>query len=179
MAKKKFKVDIFSPSSVSRAIKELRGYQNDLTSKTRLLVKMLADKGITVARARINESPLGKYVSVTTNLSDLQMGTKAILVAVGEVKVSDEYADFNTLLAIEFGAGIYYNKSPNPKSSELGYGPGTFPGQIHAFDDGWYYWDEEEQRWRYTHGVRATMPMHLASLEIIREITNVAKTVFK
>lgn len=175
---KKFKVDILSKSSVDKLRKDLQTYRNDLPNKAQLLAQKLADKGVSVARARITESPLGKYVSITTNLSDLQMGTKAILIAVGDVKVSDGYDDFNTLLAIEFGAGIYHNETTNPKGPEFGYGPGTFPGQIHAFEDGWYYWDEEEQRWRYTHGVKATMPMYSASLEIIREITSVARTVF-
>lgn len=179
MVKKKFKVNILSPSSVAQLEKELMAYQNDLQNKTRILAQRLADKGITVARAKIGESPLGKYVTVTTNLSDLQMGTKAILTAVGDVKTSDEYPDFNTLLAIEFGAGIYYNKPENPKGPEVGYGPGTFPGQIHAFDDGWYYWDEEEQRWRYTHGVKATMPMYTASVKIIEDVIGTAREVFK
>jgi hypothetical protein len=138
----------------------------------------LAEIGITTAKIHIDQSPLGHYVSIRTNIEAMEMGCKAILIATGETLVSDEYNDFNTLLAIEFGAGIHYNKDPNPKASELGFGVGTFPGQIHAFDEGWFYWDEDSQSWKYTHGVKATMPMYNASIEIIKNIKKIAKEVF-
>lgn len=179
MAKKKFKVNILSQSSIQSCIKDIQAYRNDLPNKTRLLVQRLSDSGITVARARIGESPLGKYVVLQSSISDSAVGTRAIIIATGATKESEGYEPFNTLLAIEFGAGIFYNADGNPKAPEFGYGPGTFPGQIHAFDDGWYYWDEESQTWKYTHGVKATMPMHNAGLVIIRDYVRIAKEVFK
>lgn len=178
MAKRVFKADCLSVSSIRQLQKELEAYRDSLTDKCKELVQRLAEQGITVANAKIGESPLGKYVTIKTDITEEKAGCKAILIATGEVKESEGYAPFNTLLAIEFGAGIHYNPTPNPNADKFGMGVGTFPGQIHAFEDGWYYWDEEAQEWRYTHGVRATMPMYNASMEIIQSVVKTAKEVF-
>ena len=177
MAKKILKADL-SVQGIRKLQDELRKYQNDLTRKCRLLAKELAEIGVNVAEARIGESPLGKYVSIQTDISEEQAGCKAVLIATGEGKKSDGYASFNTLLAIEFGAGIHHNPTPNPSADKFGLGVGTFPGQIHAFEDGWYYWDDKAQEWRYTHGVKATMPMYSADMAIIKDVVKTAKEVF-
>lgn len=178
MAKKILKADL-SVSSINNLKKQLQDYQKELIVKSREFVEELAKVGINVAEAKIGESPLGKYISVKTNITEEQAGCKAVLIATGEVKESEGYAPFNTLFAVEFGAGIHYNKIPNPNADKFGMGVGTFPGQIHAFEDGWYYWDDKVQEWRYTHGVKATMPMYYASMEIQQNIVATAKKVFK
>lgn len=179
MAKKIFKADL-SVKGIENLKQQLLQYRDvELPNKCKVLATRLSQLGITVAQASIDDSPLGKYVTLRTDISADKMGCKAILIATGEVKESEGYAPFNTLLAIEFGAGIHYNKTPNPNAGKFGYGVGTFPGQIHAFDDGWYYWDDKSEEWRYTHGAKATMPMYNADLEIIRNAVKVAKEVFR
>lgn len=178
MAKKILKSDL-SVSGIEALRKELEKYRNSLTYKARLLAEKLAEIGIKVAEEKIGESALGKYVSIKTDITEEQAGCKAILTATGETKHSEGYAPFNTLLAIEFGAGIYHNKIPNPNADKFGLGVGTFPGQIHAFEDYWFYWNEKEKKWLPTHGVKATMPMHQAGMEIQQNIVKIAKEVFK
>ena len=106
------------------------------------------------------------------------MGCKAVLIATGSTKIAKGREPFYTILAIEFGAGIHYNPIPNPKTADLGFGVGTFPGQMHAFEDGWYYLGEDD-KWHYSHGVKATMPMYKASAEIISRYKQIAAEVFK
>lgn len=177
MAKKILKADL-SVQGIRKLQDELKKYQNELIKKCKLLATELAEIGVKVAEAKIGESPLGKYVSIQTNITEEQAGCKAILIATGEVKESEGYAPFNTLLAIEFGAGIHYNPTPNPNADKFGLGVGTFPEQIHAFEDGWYYWDDKTQEWRYTHGVKATMPMYNADMEILKNVVKTAKKIF-
>lgn len=179
MAKKTIKISSLSVSEIRKSQRELERYKESLKFKCRLLVEELSKAGIKVAQARIDESPLGKYVTIKTDITEEKAGCKAILVAIGAVKESEGYAPFNTLLAIEFGAGIHYNKTPNPNEDKFGMGVGTFPGQIHAFEDGWYYWDDKAQEWSYTHGVKATMPMYQASMEIQKSIVKTAKGIFE
>ncbi len=178
MAKKTLHCDILSQSSIKQLQKDLQAYQQEVIQKTKELAKRLAEIGVKVAEAKIDESPLGKYVTLKTDITEEKAGCKAILIATGEVKQSEGYADFNTLLAIEFGAGIHYNPTPNPNADKFGLGVGTFPGQVHAYEDFWFYWDDKQQKWMPTHGVKATMPMYAASVEIITNITKVAKEVF-
>lgn len=180
MGKRVLNVDCLSASSIKRLQKDLQKYSDDLTGKCRELVQRLAEQGVQVAEAKIGESPLGKYITLKTDITEEEAGCKAILTATGEVMESDEFAPFYILLAVEFGAGIHYNPAPNPNADKFGLGVGTFPGQIHAFDPGgWYYWDEDKQAWKHSFGVKATMPMYNASVEIIQNIVNVAHEVFE
>lgn len=178
MPKKVFKSDM-SVNGIDSLIRELQKYKDDLPNKCKKLVSELLQSGVEVSKARISDSPLGKYVTVTTNLSSEKMGCKGILLAKGAVKEQDGYAPFSILLAIEFGAGIHYNPTPNPNADKFGLGVGTFPGQIHAYEDFWFYWDENTQEWKPTHGVKATMPMYSADMEIIQNVVKVAKEVFR
>lgn len=178
MAKKVFKADL-SVKGVEALKRQLLQYKDSLSIKCENLVYRLLQSGVAVSQAKISESPLGKYVTVTTNISADKMGCKGILLAKGAVKEQDGYAPFSILLAIEFGSGVHFNPIPNPLSAEMGYGVGTFPGQVHAFQsEGWMYWDEKAQEWRHTYGVKATMPLYNADMEIIQNVVKFAKEVF-
>lgn len=170
-----------SVKGIENVKKKLIQYRDvELPRKCKEFVERLLQSGVAVSKAKIDESPLGKYVTVTTDVSADKMGCKGILLAKGAVKEQEGYAPFSILLAIEFGAGIHYNPTPNPIiGSEFPYGVGTFPGQIHAFQsEGWMYWDEKAQEWRHTYGVKATMPIYNADMEIIQNVVKEAKDVF-
>lgn len=178
MAKKVFKTDL-SVKGIEALKSQLLRYKDSLPVKCEKLVSRLLKSGVEVSQTKISESPLGKYVTVTTNISADKMGCKAIFLAKGAVKEQEGYAPFSILLAIEFGAGVHFNPTPNPLiSSEFPYGVGTFPGQTHAYEDMWWYWDENTQEWKPTHGVKATMPMYSADMEIIQNVVKYAKEVF-
>ena len=178
MAKKVFKSDL-SVKGIEALKSQLLQYKDSLSIKCEKLVSRLLQSGVAVSQTKISESPLGKYVTVTTNISADKIGCKGILLAKGAVKEQEGYAPFSVLLAIEFGAGIHFNPTPNPLiSSEFPYGVGTFPGQTHAYQDMWWYWDENTQEWKPTHGVKATMPMYNADMEIIQNVVKFAKEVF-
>ena len=178
MAKKVFKSDL-SVKGVEALKRQLLQYKDELPTKCEKLVSKLLQSGVAVSQAKISESPLGKYVTVTTNISADNMGCKGILLAKGAVKEQDGYAPFSILLAIEFGSGVHFNPTPNPLSAETGYGVGTFPGQVHAMEPGgWYFWSEEKQQWIHSYGVKATMPMYSADMQIIQNVVKTAKEVF-
>ena len=179
MANKVFKSDL-SVKGIEAIKSQLLQYKDSLPIKCEKLVSRLLQSGVTVSQTKIRESPLGKYVTVTTNISADKMGCKGILLAKGAVKEQDGYAPFSILLAIEFGSGVHFNPTPNPLiSSEFPYGVGTFPGQVHAMEPGgWYFWSEEKQQWIHSYGVKATMPMYNADMEIIQNVVKYAKEVF-
>ena len=178
MAKKVFKSDL-SVNGIEALKRQLLQYKDSLPIKCEELVSRLLQSGVSVSQARISESPLGKYVTVTTNISANKMGCKGILLAKGAVKEQEGYEPFSILLAIEFGSGVHFNPTPNPLiSSEFPYGVGTFPGQVHAMEPGgWYFWSEEKQQWIHSYGVKATMPMYSADMEIIQNVVKFAKEV--
>lgn len=172
-------IDIsLSEKSVNEAIRQLQQYKQSLQYKCELLVGRLAELGDKAAIMSANESPLGRTVTLRVDRKPIQDGYQAILIATGKIVEVEDREPFYTLLAIEFGAGIYYNSgNENPKANDFGLGVGTYPGQIHAFEDGWYYLGNDNQ-WHYTHGVKATMPMYNATIEIINQYKQIAREVF-
>lgn len=167
-----------SVRSFENMIKQVEAYQNGLNRKCELLCQRLAEVGRQAAVTAINDSPLGKTITLSVQLEPKAVVCKAILMAVGQTKESEGYGSINTLLLVEFGSGIRYNASANPKAGEFGMGVGTFPGQTHAFDpDGWYYWGADNQ-WHHSFGVKATMPIYKASLDIRQQIQAIAREVF-
>ncbi|MGN0378538.1 MAG: hypothetical protein ACI4EU_03010 [Butyrivibrio sp.] len=169
-----------SVDSLNRLKDELLNYRDSLSVKCQKIVMRLAEIGVNVAQSKIDESPLGKRITLSTNISADKMGCNGILLAKGEVKEQEGYAPFSVLLAVEFGAGIRYNPTPNPLIAEkdFPYGVGTFPGQTHAYQDMWWFWDDKANKWRASSGVKATMPMYSASTEIRNNLLKIAKEVF-
>ena len=169
-----------SVSGIEKLKKQINQYKNTwLVQKCREYVLRLSEMGVEVAQTNINESPLGRYIQVKTTSRLVTNGYQTILVAIGESFEHEDYEPFNTLLAIEFGAGIYYNPVPHPNAQDLGFGVGTFPGQKHAFEDEWWFWDDKKGMWIRSRGVKATMPMYKADQEIINNLVKIAKEVFR
>ena len=125
MAKKVFKSDL-SVKGIEALKSQLLQYKDSLPIKCEKLVSRLLQSGVVASQAKISESPLGKYVTVTTNISADKMGCKGILLAKGEVKEQEGYAPFSILLAIEFGSGVHFNPTC-PRS--------TYNMQIKAMTD--------------------------------------------
>lgn len=173
----KFKVDLFNPKSIRELQDKLNQYKNTLVYKANLVVERLIQIGYGVALSHIQESPLGKYIVLSSSLTPEQMGCKAILMAVGEIRDVPGREPFSILMAVEFGAGIYYNKDGNPKAPDFGFGVGTYPDQRFAFSDGWWFMNDDGE-WVYTHGVKATMPMYNALKTMKENIDAIVKEVF-
>lgn len=173
----KFKVDLFNPKSIRELQDKLNQYKNTLVYKANLVVERLIQIGYGVALSHIQESPLGKYIVLSSSLTPEQMGCKAILMAVGEIKDIPGREPFSILMAVEFGAGKYYNEDGHPQAPDFGFGVGTYPDQRFAFSDGWWFMKDDGE-WVYTHGVKATMPMYNA-LKTMKENTDaIVKEVF-
>ena len=178
MARKTIKIDLFDGKSIQNAIKQVRAYKDDLSRKCQEICQKLMNEGVTVANAAISSVPIGKTITLTTDINPSKMGCKAIMKMTGRETRTEDGRVFYTVLAIEFGAGIYYNSSSNPKSAEFGMGVGTFPGQTHAFEDKWYYLGEDGE-WHQSHGVQASMPMYKASTEMRQKMDSIVKEVFR
>ena len=112
--------------SIDDIIRGLEDYKKSLKVKADELVKALAEAGceavtVTYAGTRYT-GPRDENVTV----EERGVGKYAIV------------ASGRTVLFVEFGAGVYLGEG-HPQAEEFGYGPTTYPGQIHAADpNGWY-----------------------------------------
>ena len=96
-------------------------------------------------------------------------------------------ASSKALLFFEFGAGI--NGGGHPQAGGFGYGPGTYPGQTHAFDpNGWYYptddpalivaYTDDGLGLGHSYGNPPYMPFYNAKERIKQDLLTVAREVF-
>lgn len=179
MARKTIKVDLFDGKSLQQAIKQIEAYRDDLPRKCREICRRLCEIGQQTALVAINESPQGKAVTLKMDIDPSKIGCKAMLIGTGKTVTDDKGRTFNLLLGIEFGSGIRLNPTANPLASEFGMGVGTFPDQKHALEPGGWMYLDKDGNWKHSYGIKATMPMYKAMVEIRRNIDTVIREVFK
>lgn len=165
-----------SVREIDRAIKELEQYKKDITEKTELLRKKVAERLESLAANgfagaivdNLTEENGGvRYAQVTTSVDE--RGNISVVIAQGE-----------DAIWVEFGAGVYHNgsagSSPHPKGSELGFTIGDY-GKGMGKKNTWGFYEDGELR--LTHGTPAIMPMYNSVKIVCDEIADIAREVFK
>ena len=154
------------PRDIDRALKEIKDYQNELNEKVSRFIAALLEEGVKVASARL-ASTRGDNVNATVDSYYVDSSgdmTKAVIALNGE-----------DCLFIEFGSGVVFNSVDHPLAAQMGYGPGTYPGQTHVPVPGyWYYGDG-----KLSVGTEATMPMYGAAEHMRNIISAKAKEIFR
>ena len=150
--------------SIDDIIKGLEDYKKGLRAKADALVKALAEAGceavtVTYAGTRYT-GPRDENVTV----EERGEGQYAI-VASGE-----------TVLFVEFGAGVYLGGG-HPQAAEFGYGPETYPGQVHAADPrGW--WLPKSAGGGHTYGNAPSAAMYHTAKSMRKMVEQAARAVF-
>lgn len=163
MSYKKIVVPL-SVSGIQKIQGELKEYQRWQKDKANELAERLAMLGASVASIRFSRA-------VYTGMSDA---------TVSVVAIPNGYAvkaDGESVLFIEFGAGITYGNG-HPEAQELRMGPGTYPdGKGHWNDpNGW--WIPKSAGGGHTYGNPPAMPMYEARKAIEQELPRIVKEVF-
>lgn len=179
MGKKTITVNLFDSKSIQNAIKQIEQYRDDLPRKCQEICRRLCEIGQQTALVAINESKYGKMVTLRSKIDTSKVGCKAMLIGAGKTVTDDKGRTFNLLLGIEFGSGIRLNPTANPLASEFGMGVGTFPDQTHALDPGGWMYLDKDGNWKHSYGIKATMPMYKAMVEIRRNLDTVIREVFE
>lgn len=182
---KRLNVSLTTKGSLEKAIKYLEQYKEKLPNKMDIFVERLVMLGVPVIDERINAASGDSDKSHYTHVRIRSFGdyVEAILTVEGK-----------DIMFIEFGAGVHYNGSvgTSPRKSErgtengveynfiggedLGYTIGSY-GRGQGAKDFWFYVNDKGDKVK-SYGTQATMPLHEASMEIIRNVYKVAKEVF-
>ena len=177
----KLKCNITKQGDIEKLIKELEDYKASLDNKVPMFIERLMRVGIKTAKAK-----LGEYKDCVVFDKEID-GNNGLLIATdGKKVISKWYTDkkrthqrsyeISPLLMKEFGSGwlsVVLSDVP-------GVGQGTMPNSYgHAMDeDGWYWYDEAGTK-HHSIGEAPTFPMYSATIEMMREIDDIAKKVFK
>lgn len=164
-------------SEISRALKELAEYKQEILRKTELLREKVADRLADEARSGFNGaivdeqilkggSASPKYAQVDVSVDN--RGSVTVVVASGEDAVW-----------VEFGAGVYFNgspgSSPHPRGAELGMTIGGF-GKGNGKKETWGFYEDGELK--LSRGTPARMPMSRAVTTVCNDIQEIAREVF-
>ena len=178
MGKKTIVVNLFDSKSIQNAIKQIEKYRDDLPRKCQEICRRLSEEGVRVADAAINSVPIGKTITLTTDINPSKMGCQAIMKMTGRETRSEDGRTFYTALAIEFSAGVRYANTASPKAKDFGMGTGTFPNAKHSWQtEGWYYLGDDGN-WHHSFGVQASHPLYSAGMEMRQKIDSIVKEVF-
>lgn len=172
MVKRTININLFDSRSLDKAIQEIKQYQNSLNDKCAEFVRRLAEVGIPV---------IDENIAAAQGDSDKGHNTYIKINSFGSYSQAELIVESNSILWIEFGAGVHFNghlgSSPHPKGEELGYTIGSY-GKGQGKNDFWFYYADSGEA-VMSHGTQATMPVYKAGLEIKRQVLKIAKEVFE
>lgn len=159
--------------------------KKDINEVARRIVERLADVGIHTAQASLGSlNDIGNVsglIVFTKEIEQTDKGYKAIMIARDSQKVVSTWrtkegtksAIVSPLLMSEFGSGNNADISHMDIFEEpVKAGQGTFPNQTHAFDK-WWSWQSLDGKWHSSKGIKPTMPMYNAWLEMVDQVDNI------
>lgn len=176
MAKRVFKADCLSVSSIRKLQKDLEKYRDSLEYKAALLAKKLAERGVEIARVQVSSLDAvftGELLSsIHSEYKSSQKGG-----AIFAVVADSDHAAF-----VEFGTGqMGMDKSyPYPLPEGVSWDYATGKTIRKNATTGRYYWfyPGKDGKWHYTEGMPSRPFMYQTSMELMQEVVKVAKEVF-
>lgn len=158
-------INILNPSSIDAAVREIREYSRWVQRKTQELAQRLAEYGLTRVQIGYADALYDGDKDVTVTVEQRGDNTYAIV------------ASGKTVLLLEFGAGLIgYG---HPQAAQFGYGPGTYPGQTHVPEPGYWWFTGNDGESHFSRGNPPSMRMYLTAIELEQAIERVAREVFK
>lgn len=151
-----------SLGNIDRAIKQIEEYEKKLQQNIKDFLPKLLESGVDIARAKIVE--LGAIDS-----GELQNSLAFTLYKEGNKGIL--FTDCQHACYVEFGTGIKGSISPHPTL------PWEYDVNGHG-EDGWYYYDAEQGRIRFTKGMPSRPFMYETAKELEKKAVEIAKEVF-
>lgn len=175
MTKKRYKVDILSVSSIEQLKKDLQAYRNDLQRKCRLLAEKLAEKGVEIARIRIDTLDAVFTGELKSSVhAESRGGTE--MKAIFAIVVDSKHAAF-----VEFGSGQMGQEAPYPYPLPEGikweYNTGKTIFEISPGQYGWFY--QRDGQWYFTQGMPSRPFLMETTLELMSIVEKTAREVFR
>ena len=139
--------------SIEEAIREVKQYKQQLDERVKALIRALVDKGVEIAKVQVRELGAvytGQLEASITGFFDEETG-------VGIIRTDCPYAVY-----VEFGTGVVGQRNPHPEPIE------GWEYDINKHGDaGWWYFNERDQEWHWTKGMKSR-PFMYNTLQILK-----------
>ena len=153
---------IVSLGNIDDAIRQFEEYEKKVKQNIKDFLSKLLDEGVEIAKAQIIE--LNAVES-----GELQSSLKYTLYT--EDNKGIIFTDSRHACFVEFGTGVKGAGSPHPTR------PWDYDTKGHG-EVGWWYYDEQQGRIRYTKGMPSRPFMHNTAKELERKAVSIAREVF-
>lgn len=153
---------VISLGYLSEGITQIEEYENRLREKLNLFLSRLLESGVNIARATVMQ--LGAIDN-----GELQNSLAYVLYKEGNRGII--FTDCLHACYVEFGTGIMGSASPHPVL------PWEYDTAGHG-ENGWYYYDVEQDRVRFTKGMPSRPFMYETAKELERRAVEIAREVF-
>lgn len=170
MARKTFRVDVLSASSIDKLIKNLKDYKKTLNKKCEIFLSKIADLGVEVAKASIVDLDAvftGDLYNSIYSKKISNDGNRLIFAVI---------ADSEHAIYVEMGTGIVGAESPYPGKLPAVYAQGKTIRQLADGRYGWFY--KKDGQWYFTEGMPSRPFMYFTTMEMHEQIVSVAREVF-
>ena len=155
-----------SEKSFRDASKEILKHKKEIITKCRTFAERLAERGVEIAQMKIQSH---NAVYTGELLASIQK-TPGMVLQYGSTYIV--YTDCPWAKYVEFGTGITGSHNPHPNTSVSGW---KYDVNEHE-ESGWFYYRDGE--WHWTKGMPSRPFMYETDLELILEISKIAKEVF-
>ena len=152
----------FSLGNVESAIEELEKYEKKVKENIKELLSKLLDYGVEIAKYKIVELNAVEYGDLLKSLDKMvyKEGQHGVI-----------FTDSPYACYVEFGTGVKGANKPHPTQ------PWAYDINGHG-DDGWWYWDEDFGRARFTKGMPSRPFMYQTAQELEKFAVDIAREVF-
>lgn len=152
------KIDAFSLNSVNAAIDKLINYRNRIDSTFKTEILELTKKGYDYMISIVREDTGNLKSSISWEYDEADNK--------GIIKVGSDYAVY-----VEFGTGIVGANSPHPNAENWKYDVNS-----HG-EKGWWYYDENQNRYRWTKGQTANAFVYQTAEYLKKEASEKIKVI--
>lgn len=171
-------------SELDRIQREIDEYTRKLENRTEKFLNLLANKGISASKSALAfDDEFSNSITFEKKIEKDGSTITLVLSGVSEPQLREWYTSsskevvheetISPILMAEFGSGQYANNSPNGSYG----GRGTLNKYGHAFEDTWFWTDENGER-QSSSGHEPSLPMLNAYLEMKNQIVSTAKEIY-
>lgn len=150
------------------AIEQLDRYEKKVQQNVKDFLTKLLDEGVEIAKAKLVNLPPKAAVET----GDLLASMKRDVIIEGNKGVI--LADNAHAVFVEFGTGV---KGDNSKHPGMDIGKKSTKDRA-ALADGWWYFDEQQGRTRFTEGMPSRPFMYETARDLERKVGEIAREVF-
>ena len=151
-----------SLGNIDDAIRQFEEYEKKVQQNIKDFLQKLLEDGVAIAKATIMELDAIESVELYNSMNHTlyKEGNKGII-----------FTDCEHACFVEFGTGVRGATSSHPTH------PWAYDTNGHG-EDGWYYFDEQQGRVRYTQGMPSRPFMYSTAKELERRAVEIAREVF-